>query len=486
MCPPLSKRQQQLNEARKHINHQNRQREPVKADTDLFVLSTIVEGSTYKSEARRFQINGFIPPSETTFYRHQPKVVNKIVTKAKREMRQYQQQVQENANLSGDSRYSHRTNATQNTYLIVDNNQNKIVGAANIIQSGGKRGKGNYNGPCNMMETKGAQEAIASMIDVPAKNLNFAHDNDNKTTKILNSCENFHFTESLDLNHAQKSIGNRFTSFFKKEINSINEGQKAVSKFAKDVSEETKKSKIKCPSKMSKMIKSKTKGGDTIKYKDVAVIKSKLLAWFTFLVTCITDPIRRVRLWLNAGNHLIGNHKNCEHPKEFNNAKKETKTQKMQKAEKDNQFYEWSAGKQHPELKFALDRFLESEKNYVEKVSRKNTTQNCESTNSLIARTAPKNTSFGNSYEGRVYSAIGKKNNPHFTSELIAQIDTKHKVSPSLRERIYQGEAMSVQINQAKRSPAQKQSKNKQRKLFKSLRKATKDGDYNTKKYSYE
>ena len=122
--PPKSKRAKQLEEAR-----QNKQVTDVptpKVDTDLFVLSTVMEGSTYAQKSRKFASCGIDCCRSSTFYRHQQKICDEIKNHAKLQMKIYQNRIKDGAHHAGDSRYSHRTHATHNTYLVIDNDQKKM------------------------------------------------------------------------------------------------------------------------------------------------------------------------------------------------------------------------------------------------------------------------------------------------------------------------------------------------------------------------
>ena len=66
--PPKSKRAKQLDDARKY-KHVTVVPTP-KVDTDLLVLSTIMEGSTYAEESRKLASCGIDCCASSTFYRH--------------------------------------------------------------------------------------------------------------------------------------------------------------------------------------------------------------------------------------------------------------------------------------------------------------------------------------------------------------------------------------------------------------------------------
>ena len=87
----------------------------------------------------------------------------------------------------------------------------------------------------------------------------------------------------------------------------------------------------------------------------------------------------------------------------------------------------------------------------MKKVSVSNKKQACESLNSSIARTAPKNISFGNLYKGRAWAAIGTQNKAHFKSEIVQIIDRNCHVSLSLMQRLYESEKQVELINQSKK-----------------------------------
>ena len=309
MAPPPTKRSQQLAAARQKRGI-NRQEGIQKVDPDLFVLATLMDGSTYTREKRKLNTCGIECCSEATFYRKQPEIGQKIINHALDNMKDYQNSVKENARLAGDSRYSHRTHATQNTYLVVDNDQNKIISVHNTIRTGGKRNNGNFTGACNMMESEGARNCIAELQNLGINKASFAHDNDNKTTKLLQNSERIQLVESLDRNHAVKSIERRFNNFFEKEIEIFNKQNAAVSEFTKGIPSECKKD-----NKMHQYLTETAKTKTSITKKSLTPLKNHIIQWFLFLVTFVQNIPKRVQLWLNSPEHWTGNQTNCNHEK---------------------------------------------------------------------------------------------------------------------------------------------------------------------------
>ena len=466
--PPKSKRAKQLEEAR-----QNKQATDVptpKVDTDLFVLSTVMEGSTYAQESRKFASCGIDCCRSSTFYRHQQKICDEIKNHAKLQMKIYQNRIKDGAHLAGDSRYSHRTHATQNTYLVIDNDQKKCVAAFNTVREGGKR-NGTFSSPSNMMETNGAKECVKQLQKLKFRNACFAHDNDNKTTAVLNASTNVKFEESLDRNHAVKAIERRFDKHFEKELKTINSKNAALNEFATNVV----KDKSITDENIKSFMRKQTKNEPKIQKKHITPLRKHLVSWFVFLVTYITNIPKRIKLWLNAADHWVGDHTNCDHELEL---QKNVIKKKGRPPKNKDEYWTWKAGIEHPELHRSLKTFLQAEENYVRKVSITNTTQSCESLNSNIARTAPKNIAFGNSYNGRVWTAIGTQNNPHFKSEMIKIVDENHRVSPSLSQRLYYNESQAELLQQSRRTSFFRKRKNEQRKLFKQGNKTSVSGDY--------
>ena len=473
MVPPTNQRSKQLAAARQSIG-MNKKYESPKVDTDLFVLSTLMEGSTYSKEKRRFNSCGIECCSSATFYRKQPVIAQKIIDHATTDMIKCQNNVKENARLAGDSRYSHRTHSTQNTYVVLDNDQNKVIAVHNTVRNGGKRTDANFTGPCNQMESEGARNCVADLQKLPIMKAQFAHDNDNKTTKILQESNRIELTESLDRNHAVKAIERRFNNFFEKEIDSFNKQNAAVSQFAKGIPKDCKKD-----NKMHQYLEETAKDKNFITKKCINPLRTKLVQWFLFLVTFVQNIPKRVKLWLNSAEHWTGNHVDCHHDEisKFHEDTNQRGRPKKHETHTKN-FFVWQAGVDHPELKQSLTKFLNQEINYVSKVSVKNTTQTCESLNSAIARTAPKSIAMGNSYSARVFSAVGTHNNPHFRSEMVNIVDKHNRVSPSLAERIWREEEKAIRTNEAKRFSFFRNRKNLQRRNFRNSTKPVQNGDY--------
>ena len=310
-------------------------------------------------------------------------------------MAKYRENVNKIAFLAGDSRYSHRTHATQNTYSIVDNQQGKVIAVYNTIQNGRKR-DGNFDGPCNQMETQGLKKCLAQVSSLPIQKMYFAHDNDNSCCKTIDGVRNVNIQEQLDRNHAVKSISSRFDSFSKNDDVKGTASKKAVKSFMKKHGE----------------------GGDTLKKSDFTQLKERILSWFIYIVTCFTSIPQRLFLWRNAPDHWQGNHKYCVHADEIDAFTKGKAIQPVKES-----YWTWQPGIKHPQLHSHVKEFMAKQEDYVKNVSVQNTTQACESLNSQISRLAPKNLSLGSSYNPRIYAAIGIQNNPHFRSEMVKEIE---------------------------------------------------------------
>ena len=127
-----------------------------------------------------------------------------------------------------------------------------------------------------MMETNGAKECVKQLQKLKFRNAFFAHDNDNKTTAVLNASTNVKFEESLDRNHAVKAIERRFDKHFEKELKTINSKNAALNEFATNVV----KDKSITDENIKSFMRKQTKNEPKIQKKHITPLRKHLVSWF--------------------------------------------------------------------------------------------------------------------------------------------------------------------------------------------------------------
>ena len=460
--PPKTKRQKhckKISTLKSSANVEKTEKEidqRPKVDPDLMVLNGLITGNGYKELRKQSLLFNQIPPSEATFYRHQPPILSHIHNKVQKQVDEFAAKIRDGAQLSGDACWNHVRNGSHSTSSVFDNDQKKIVAYQNVSKD--------ECAASNMMETFGMQKNFKHLQDfVESKKINFIHDHDNKTGKLIRE---FNFVEQLDPGHAVKEIR-------RKAINYFDNCAKNRLRAAISDSENTDDVKKKLFDSIEGKRGRKPAGLSMTEFRQkYSQMIDKLIHWFNFLVYNVDDIEERSRLWANSGNHFIGDHSHCVHPESMQQGKRGRP--KINQEE----FWIWNEAREDSTFMDELILFLDSTTPLIQKVSHA-TTQDLESLHANIGRTRPKTHYFAASNDARVEIAIGKKNDIHFESKLLKDICSDSLSSESLDD-IYNDEEKLGELANVRKSQEQKFKKNQARKKLRSKIKPTK-GDYRDK-----
>lgn len=479
--PPKSKRQahcQQIAYERRHVTidtddsdeedvvEEERTTFTAKADPDALVLSGLMTGDGYQSMRLHCQMMNIQPPAESTFYRHQNEIIETVHNEVSSQVQSFAEKIEDGTTLSGDCGWIHPRNASAATYTIIDNSQNKVVGYKNISKS-------EHNVASNMMESYGLRESLKQLQPyINGKDISFAHDHDNKSRKIL---AEFKIPEKLDPIHCKREITRNLTKFFdlcarerqKDALAAVEEENHALS-----IREKLQKNR------------GRKKDGLTLtyfvsKYSNVA---DKIGAWCQFLAHEVDDPEQKQHMWLNSGQHFIGNHENCIHPSDYHPVKR---GRPKIHVDEEKSFWEWKEAQEDPTLLEELEMYLERTTPLILSVGKISTQQN-ESLNSSIAKRRPKHKSFSASNGARAEIAIGIKNDPHFGSNLIKTI-CPEAVSDDSMDQIISDEEIRHESLVQRATAKERKKKNDLRQKHR-LSSREKPGDYKDKSrpFSFE
>ena len=348
-----------------------------KVDGKTLATGCILNGLTYTQASTMFHMCNVDTVSSSTFYEAQKEVepiiidiANKTVEKAKEEAKALPELV-----VGEDSRWDSARNGSHNTVIAIENTIGKVISYKNTIKCGGKR-CGNYVGPSNMMESEG-QKYVNEDIRKTFGNVlvKVTTDGDNKCHNILQN-SGLNFEHSYDKGHGVAALKRRLEN-----------------------AKKTMREKFNVT-------------------KPLYGIEGRIIRYGQYLINHEEDPEKRVKLWLNAPKHYIGDHSKCEHPSKIKKVgRPSTKNKKTKRKEK---FYVWKKGVENENLFKGLQKYCdETSRIIANTVSSKGTNQN-ESINAQIAKYAPKRIAFGNSYEARSLVSIGMKNDPeHFTRNVL-------------------------------------------------------------------
>ena len=128
--------------------------------------------------------------------------------------------------------------------------------------------------------------------------------------------------------------------------------------------------------------------------------------------------------------------------------------------------------------------FCQKTVDFICNCSNSRTTQVNESVNSLIARNAQKNISYGNSYEARVAVAIAKKNSPkEFVETVMKKTGTYELLDEDISESIIGRIEKRTELNEERRSGYERNLITSNRIKTREAYKSNKPGDYNEYKF---
>lgn len=415
-----------------------------KMDTRLMVMNGLLTGSSYEGVKKQAEMMNTPTPSKRTFFTCQKQVLKEVISTVKEDCNKNAAKIKEKSNISVDGQWNHKRHGSYSTVSFFDQKQKKIVDYESI--SNGNYGQ-NQDVKSSNMETVGIEQGLNNIgSNIANKNINISHDHDNKTSNIIKKHKELGLTETFDPGHASQEIKRNANKYFTK-----------YSRTLKDKKNPEKSTYIKCFAIFEKLI-------------------AKIIAWFQFLIFNVLDINQRERMWKNLTKHVIGEHKNCTHPSDLVGLRKVGRPKKF--ADKDS-YWEWEQGKNNEEYQKVLDKFLDKNTPLLRQTGIVRTQDN-ESLNSMICRTIPKNKVFHTSNEARAAIAIGRKNDPHFESNILNKVCPGTIASPLLQQMKHDEEIKHLEKEKRKR-PYDMKIKNETRTKSRLLNKNDK-GDYQEKK----
>lgn len=136
----------------------------------------------------------------------------------------------------------------------------------------------------------------------------------------------------------------------------------------------------------------------------------------------VEDPDVRVALWLNAPNHLTGDHTYCFHPNEIKHPGRPKKKIK-------NDFGIWSRGVNNVKYKKALEIYCDKTSHIIRSCSSTLNTNGNEALNASIGMFSSKRIDYRKSYSARCGLAIGKRNDSLFVKKVLDKVFKKGELS---------------------------------------------------------
>ena len=409
---------------------------PYKAPPVNTIGASLFGGVGYTQLKKINALQGVSTCAESTFYRHQKKVlpiinqeVQKTITNAQQEMCEI-----ENPSLTLDGRWSSRRNGSQCTTTAIESHLQKVVSMDNVVKNGGKR-IGNFEGASNMMESQGIENMSQELHKIcPQKKFAIVHDGDNKSKKVMDKA-NLETEHQYDKGHGLNALRRSFGTIEKELL--YKDG-----------------------------IKNPFHG-----------IKGKMIAWGETIIDNIEDPDERERLWKNSPNHLVGDHQNCTHPSEFKKKRGRPPSSKAPKKIEDYSI--WKKGKENPIVKNALSNYCEKTTPFIRNGSSKINTNANESLNSSMALYAPKRIAFGESYETRVGIAVGLKNEKEkFLMNVLRNTGMAYNMPEEMLEQIVHDYASAVTENENRSIYYERRKANEARKALRKTYKAKSNDEF--------
>ena len=303
-----------------------------------FAFSVIVEGQSYSSVQNIFLWNDIVVPAEKTFYRAQKKIFLAIEQMCRENVLLNRSLMRYPSTISFDGSWSHRRGARECLLVIIDQTTKKIVDFSILLKHRPDTSF-DYSGASNGMEVEGLRRLIPQWKDDP-KVTAYVHDKDAKTRKALMD-SGWKIREFIDPNHVSKSFDRKFSKFNEHRL--------------------------------------------------LNGLKNRLHNWFTNLLRSDFTENEKTKLWMNAFNHLCGDHSQCP---------KHGDTEVWAKASNE------SARNQ-------LSLFLDATKELLTISNSRFSTQLCECLHSLKAKFASKTISWKISWPTRVMCAILQFNHPN-------------------------------------------------------------------------
>ena len=376
-----------------------------RANSDGCAYFSLSTGCGFKEVVKASIAQNLKPPSESTYHRHMKKMGDKVIESVDKSCDKYAKKIENGTRVTFDCRWNHPKNGSIATVSVIDANQAKVVSYYTVVKNT-KSLKGNFSGSSTNMESEGLDKALAILKpSTPGKKLYGGHDHDNKSGKIIAQC-GIDMKEEFDPGHAVLAFERRAGTYLLDE--------KARELFAHE-------NKIAISDATTIKIKKGRTPKGSISLKECrqkySNLISKLTAWFRYLVYNVPDEEKRIFLWKNSYNHLLGDHSKCEHPCE--NTIDETDIKRpVGRPKKKTSYWVWKEALNDELLQEHLKTFLEDTTPRLKNISQGSTQAN-ESLNASIARHCPKFRNYTVTAPARIAMAIGKKNEAHFESEFM-------------------------------------------------------------------
>ena len=438
------------------------------ANPNMMVLSGIMEGTGYEAQKRTSLRYGLKPVSKSTYFRRQANILPIISKVVNDDCEKYAEKIKPGAPLAIDAAWNHPRHGSSATISMIDLEQDKVVAAISLSKEKGQF-QGNYIGSSNNMESQGISKVLDKVSNsIREKNVKIAHDNDNRTSKILKNV-GYDIQESLDLGHAQQELKRKAKKHFQECARNLYQREcknpdPRVKRMNNNIEKTAPKRKFFNEGKIT-----------LLKCQQVFVILIQhLISFFTYLIKNIINRDEREKQWINATNHFLGDHKECNHPSDNEHKKGRPRTHKAS-----TNYWEWEEGKKDSVLKDNLDVFLENTIPLIRRTVLYRTQAN-ESLNKNISKKRPKNSTFFSSNEARALAAIGQKNDSHFETNLLMKY-FPNEIPFCNIERLRKDEDERVKKNQKRNSDHERNRKNKARSIERSKHKEI-PGEYKSKK----
>lgn len=418
-----------------------------KMDTKMMVVGGLLTGNGYQGMKKMANYLNTPTCSKRTYYLCQQKVVDEVIESVKDNCRKYAEKIKDNSCLSVDGRWNHSRNGSSATASFIDENQKKVVAFESSNKVKGLFGS-DFIGSSKNMETNCIEKGLSTLrFNIENKHLYLAHDHDNTTSKLIKKHKGLNIEETLDPGHATLEIKRKANKHFDEAAHNM-----------KNKNDQNRNTIKKC-------------------FELFSVLIVHIITWFKFIIYNVRNQDKKERMWLNLKNHVLGDHKECEHPNDLIEPKKRGRPRKYD--QHINGFWEWDVAKNDQYMKDSLENFLKENKDLVRMTSVHKTQRN-ESLNAMIAQVTPKNKIFNKTKESRSAIAVGRMNEPNFDSNLIKDL-CPNKLSPLILNEIEKDEQMNHQNSLVRNSFNKRKRKNKSRQKLRESHKKNDEGDYKKK-----
>lgn len=233
------------------------------------VFSTLVSGGTYE-QMNKFCANSHHNyVSRGTFFTEQKKIGMVVKDLAEKSMEKARENVTTDSIIGADGRYPNRRNASHCSVDFIDQGTKKIVALGIVDKKSSYHPDEDFELSSNLLESKATERGVEHLVKSVKPNA-FVLDGDNKNRKMFRQ-SGFNPELKSDPNHLKKS----FEKYLEKQLG-----------------------------KHKKMIQ----GIDDCFYG----LRSKIKIWYSFLLGSKEIEVeRKIQLWENTTNHLLGDHTYC-------------------------------------------------------------------------------------------------------------------------------------------------------------------------------